>query len=142
MNPAITIALTPTEYANIAGWAGYYVAHPNETPTRLVLEDRSQERLLSIAKQLGLHIPAWKLRDRDPADADPVYHGPINPDDLTADDWALCTTFPPLFNRPDIFARSPYGHPNGQDAGNSARNINVDAYVAAGGTFSPWLVKE
>lgn len=53
----LTIDLTETEAANIAGWANHYTAHPEQTPTRIVLEDRSPERLRAIAAQFGAAPP-------------------------------------------------------------------------------------
>jgi len=57
MTRNLHITLSDQEDANIYGWVNYYIAHPNEVPTRLVLEERTQARLNEIAAQYGV-VPA------------------------------------------------------------------------------------
>ena len=54
MSRTLLITLTPQEEADIAGWVGHYAQFPAETPTRLVLSDRSRDRFWQIARQFGI----------------------------------------------------------------------------------------
>ena len=136
MSRTLLITLTPQEEADIAGWVGHYAQFPAETPTRLVLSDRSRDRFWQIARQFGIVPPAWQAvpKNGDPA----VYSGEVNPDTMTKEDWRVYTQVPGLWNRKDIFSKDPTGNPNGQDAGDANIRVELDSYS---GVFSPYLVK-
>jgi len=75
----LTITLSPAEQGSIGGWVNYFRDHPNETPTRIVLEERTWRRWAEIARQFGV-APA------DPLDA---FRARLKVGQLCA--WALCT---------------------------------------------------
>lgn len=136
---ALFITLTDQEVSDIAGWVNYYKDHPNETPTKLVLADQSRARFNEIARQFGVDVAVWRV-SRNRVDVGP-YTGPVNPTALTDDDWRVFSQNPTLWNGYDVFDRDP--KPNlPQDAGKMGMTVDMDAYVAKGGAFARWFVKQ
>lgn len=59
----LTITLTQQEYNDIFGWVKYYGEHKDQTPTKIVLSDRSWARYDQIAAQFNYVPPSDALTD-------------------------------------------------------------------------------
>ncbi len=140
----LTIDLSPAEESDIHGWVNYYRMHPEEAgePYRIVLKERTRARFEQIEAQFDSPIQPsaghWQLI---PGPLTGPYFGPIDPDQMAVPtDWQAFQQLG-IGDRRDIFTRKASDHPNGQRLGDNSITLDVDAYVAAGGTFKPWLVK-